>query len=78
MDFFTWNPTYDTILESLGEKEVNYNHVNHSDSNQDDQEDQECPPSVFCKETGILMDICHLKPTYATFFRIFLGKGSQL
>ena len=48
MDFFTWNPTYATFLESLVDHEVNYNCVNDLDYNQDDQEDQECP------KTGVL------------------------
>ena len=30
--------------------------------NQDEQEDQECPPTVFCKETVILMDFFNIKP----------------
>jgi len=42
-DFFTWNHTYAIFLESLGDKEVNYNHYNDLDSN---QEDQKCPPSA--------------------------------
>ena len=67
LDICTWNPTYATFLESLGENEVNYNHVNDLDYNQDDQEDQECPPCVFCKEIGILMDFFTWNPTYDTF-----------
>ena len=65
--YLTWNWTYATILESLGNKEVNYNHINDFDSNQDNPEDQECPPSVFCKEIGILMDFFTWNSTHATF-----------
>ena len=34
------------FLESLEDKEVNYNCINDLNSHQDDQEDQECPITV--------------------------------
>ena len=54
--------------------EVNYNHVNDIGSNYDDQEDLEFPPSVLCKEAGILIDFLHLKPYMCYVFRILGNK----
>ena len=50
------------FLESIGDNKVNYNHVNDLDFNQDDHEYQKCHPSIFCKETGVLVDFLDLNP----------------
>ena len=56
------------FLESLRDKEVNYNHANDLDSNQDYQCDQECHPNVFWKETGDLVDLFYLKSHKSQMF----------
>ena len=73
--FSTPAPTYVTFLESLGQKEINYCYLSEVDNNLDDQKCQECPPSIFFKETGVLMYIFHWSPHICYIFRII---GTQL
>jgi hypothetical protein len=67
-------PTYVTFLESLGQQEIKYSQQSEFDLNQEDQECQECPPGVFFKETGVLMDFFHIHPHICYIFRILAKK----
>ena len=70
MDFSNINLTYATFLVLLGQEDVNYSCFSLLDSNQDDQEGQECHPSVFIKETCVLMDFFQYKHYICYIFRI--------
>ena len=62
LTFYTWNPTYATLLKSLGKGQINYSWFNHLDPNQDNCEGYECPPNVFFKKTWDFLCFLLLNP----------------
>ena len=78
MNLFHLKPYILYLFKILGDKEVNYNYFNDLNSNKDDQGGHECPPSVFCKETGSLIYLSHFKPYICYTFGTLGGKGCEL